>query len=44
MKLRTAHLAIRPDLKIGDCQVLKKRVGLYDLLALGPARPRRQLP
>ena len=28
MKLSTAHFAIRPDLKIGDCEVLKKRIGL----------------
>jgi hypothetical protein len=38
IKTRTAHLAIRPDLKISDREVLEKRVGLYDLLALDPAR------
>ena len=38
MKTRTAHLAIRPDLNISDREVLDKRVGLYNLLSLGPAR------
>jgi hypothetical protein len=34
MKTRTAHLAIRPDLKISDREVFEKGVGFYYLLAL----------
>jgi hypothetical protein len=28
-KVWTAHLAVRPDLKVSDRKVLEKRVGLY---------------
>jgi hypothetical protein len=38
MKTRIAHLAVRPDLKISNREVFEKWIGLYDFLALGPAR------